>query len=61
MTPWGYSPPQVDRIWDIWGSYYHIPKAIFYLLKGDYIGVIEYIRPPQDPNNGESNGQENGK
>ena len=20
----------------IWGSYYHIPKAIFYLLKGDY-------------------------
>ena len=21
----------------IWGSYYNIPKAIFYLLKGDYI------------------------
>ena len=20
----------------IWGSYYNIPKAIFYLLKGDY-------------------------
>ena len=27
---------QVDRIWGIWGSYYNIPKAIFYLLKGDY-------------------------
>ena len=24
-----------DRIWCIWGSYYNIPKAIFYLLKGD--------------------------
>ena len=21
--------------WGIWGSYYKIPKAIFYLLKGD--------------------------
>ena len=29
-----YSTPQVDRIWGIWGSYYSIPKAIFYLLKG---------------------------
>ena len=28
------SPPQVDRIWGIWGSYYNIPKALFY--KGDY-------------------------
>ena len=27
---------QVDRIWDIWESYYNIPEAIFYLLKGDY-------------------------
>ena len=28
------------RIWGIWGSYYTIPKAIFYLLKGDlYHGV----------------------
>ena len=26
----GYSP------WGIWRSYYNIPKAIFYLLKGDY-------------------------
>ena len=33
-----YSPPQVDRIWGIMGSYYNIPKAIFYLLKGDYRG-----------------------
>ena len=31
-----YSPPPVDRIWGIWGSYYNIPKAIFYLLVGDY-------------------------
>ena len=31
-----YSPPEVDRIWGIWGSYYNIPKAIFYLPKGDY-------------------------
>ena len=23
-------------MWDIWGSYYNIPKAIFCLLKGDY-------------------------
>ena len=32
----GYSPPQVDRIWRRWGSYYNIPKAIFYLIKRDY-------------------------
>ena len=31
-----YSPPQVDRIWAIWGSYCNIPKTIFYLLKGHY-------------------------
>ena len=31
-----YSPPEADRIWGIWRSYYNIPKAIFYLLKGDY-------------------------
>ena len=30
-----YSPPYVDRIWGIWGSYYNVPRAIFYLLKGD--------------------------
>ena len=28
--------PRGDRTWGIWGSYYNIPKAIFYLLKGDY-------------------------
>ena len=33
---WVYSPPEVDRIWGIWGSYHTLPKAIFYLLKGDY-------------------------
>ena len=35
-NPKPYSPPKVDRIWGIWGSYYNIPKTIFYLLKGDY-------------------------
>ena len=35
-----YSPPQVDRIWGIWGSYYNLPKAIFYLLKGEYIHLF---------------------
>ena len=31
-----YGPLKVDRIWGIWGSYFNIPKAIFYLLKRDY-------------------------
>ena len=31
-----YSPPQVNRIWGIWESYYNIPKAIVNLPKGDY-------------------------
>ena len=36
-----YSPPSVDRMWGIWGSYYNIPEAIFDLLKGVYNqGVI---------------------
>ena len=26
----------MDRIWGVWGSYYSIPKAVFYLLKGHY-------------------------
>ena len=30
------SPPKVDRIWGIWGSYFNVPKAIVYLLEGDY-------------------------
>ena len=36
-----YSAPSLDRIWAIWGSYFRLPKAIFYLLKGDYgaIGI----------------------
>ena len=42
-----YSPPEVDRIWGIWGSYHDIPKAIFYLPKGDYnpniYPIIMYI------------------
>ena len=24
---WGYSPPKVDRIWGIWGSYYTTPQS----------------------------------
>ena len=32
-----YSPPYLDRIWGIWGSYYNIPKAVSFLLQGDYI------------------------
>ena len=37
-APATYSPPMspLSRIWGIWGSYYNIPKTIFYLLKGDY-------------------------
>ena len=31
-----YSPPQVDRVWGIWGLYSDLPEAIFHLLKGDY-------------------------
>ena len=31
-----YGPAKVDRIWGIWGPCYNIPKAILYLLKGDY-------------------------
>ena len=31
-----HSPPQVDRIWGIWGSYSNIPKAIIY-LRGDLV------------------------
>ena len=38
-----YSAPQVDRIWGIWGSYYNIPKAIFYLLNGDYRVKGQYL------------------
>ena len=30
-----YIPPEVDRMWGIWGSYYICPKP-HYLLKGDY-------------------------
>ena len=36
-----YNPPQVDRIWGIWGPYYNIPKAIF---KGDYMNSHARIR-----------------
>ena len=40
------SPPLVDRKWGIlMGSDYNIPKAIFYLLKGDYKHSVLW---PQD-------------
>ena len=30
-------------MWGIWGSYYNIPKAIFYLRKGGlYVGVAPW-------------------
>ena len=35
--------PPLERIWGIWGSYHNIPKAIFYLLKGDYIYIYAPI------------------
>ena len=35
LGEWTCSPPSVDRIWGIWGSYYDMPRAIFYLLEGD--------------------------
>ena len=31
---------EVHRIWGIWGSYSEIPKATFYLLKGDYVSML---------------------
>ena len=37
----------MERLWDIWGSYYNIPKAIFYLLKGGYrflLALVECFR-----------------
>ena len=32
----GYSPPYGDRMWGIWGSYYTVHEAGFYLLKGEH-------------------------
>ena len=41
-------PIGVDRIWGLWGSYYNIPKAIFYLLKEDYTTchAVLHVCPP---------------
>ena len=39
-----YNPPQVDRIWDIWGSYYNIPKVMFCLHKGEYT-ILSFEMP----------------
>ena len=35
-----YRPSEVDRIWGIWGSYYDMPKGMFY---GDLL--IVYAKP----------------
>ena len=52
---WVYNPPQVDRIWGMWGSYYNIFKAICYLLKRDpksyspktvYFAAVFYVQCP---------------
>ena len=45
-----YSPSYVDRIWDIWGSQYNIPKAILYLIKGDYNRSLPDwpVEPPEN-------------
>ena len=36
-------PLLVDRIWDVWGSYFHVPKAIFHLLNRDYSVIVCYV------------------
>ena len=52
-------PLKIDRIWGIWGSYYRIPKAIFYLPKGDYrfefgreVGAASFLPPAVPSSNG---------
>ena len=52
----------MDRIWGIRGSYYNMPEAIFYLLKGDYSYRGSARRNNQDHESqtlqcGESNGK----
>ena len=32
----GDSPPYVDRIWGMWGSYGNVRKTIFYILEVDF-------------------------
>ena len=52
----GFRVPRIDRIWGIWGSYYSIPKAIFYLLKGQsrFLGTLRNMTDPlqKDPYEG---------
>ena len=33
------SPPEVDRIWGIWGSYYNTSEAIFYAIGCRVLGL----------------------
>ena len=35
-------PPEVERIWGMWGTYSNIPKSMFYLLQGDYSLHVSY-------------------
>ena len=45
-----YNPPEVNRIWGIWGSDYNVPKDVFYLLKGDYRGfTVQALRMLSGP------------
>ena len=46
-----HSPPSLDRIWGIWGSHNNIPKTVFYLLKGDYMGSCQNYGPFLGPLN----------
>ena len=38
------SSPPLDRLWGIWGSYCNMPKAVFYLLQGDYKDRVYRLR-----------------
>ena len=35
-APLSYSLHEVVRLWGTWGSYCNIPKALVYLLEGNY-------------------------
>ena len=50
------SPPKLDRISGIWGSYYYVPKAILYLLKGDYIDMTSFPDGDHTTEGGEATG-----
>ena len=37
-----FGPSEVDIIWDIWGSYYNMPKAVFYLRKAGLHFILRF-------------------